>query len=578
MEPASKRLAQVFSLAFLLAAVLLSVPASGQDSPGKSSRLTRPHYDVLIRNGMIYDGSGKPPVRGDVGIYGDSIVAIGRLKGAPAKTVIDAQGLAVAPGFINMLSWATDSLIQDGRSQSDIRQGVTLEVFGEGWSMGPLNQTMKKEMVERQGDIKFEIKWTTLGEYLDYLVQRGIAPNVASFVGATTVRIHEIGYADRPPTPAELDRMRVLVRQAMREGALGVGSSLIYAPAFYAKTDELIELCEVAAEYDGMYISHMRSEGNKLLEGLDELIAIARQARIPAEVYHLKAAGRQNWQKMDDVIARTNAARAQGLRITADMYTYTAGATGLDAAMPPWVQEGGYKAWAARLKDPAIRTRVQQEMTTPTDQWENLFLAAGPEGTLLVGFKNDALKPLTGKMLAEIARMRGKSPEETAMDLVIEDGSRVGTIYFLMSEDNVRKQIKLPWVSFGSDAGSLAPEGPFLKSNPHPRAYGNVARLLGRYVRDEKLIPLEEAVRRLTSLPAENLRIRDRGRLQPGYFADVVVFDPARIQDHAIYEKPHQYSTGVVHVFVNGTQVLKDGEHTGATPGRVVRGPGYGKK
>lgn len=578
MKAASNRLAPVFSITSLLAAVLLSVPAFAQDSPGKSSRVTRPYYDVLIRNGMIYDGSGKPPVRGDVGIYGDSIVAIGRLKGARAKTVIGAQGLAVAPGFINMLSWATDSLIQDGRSQSDIRQGVTLEVFGEGWSMGPLNETTKKEVVERQGDIKFEIKWTTLGEYLDYLVQRGIAPNVASFVGATTVRIHEIGYADRPPTPAELDRMRALVRQAMREGALGVGSSLIYAPAFYAKTDELIALCKVAAEYDGMYISHMRSEGNKLLEALDELIAIARQARIRAEVYHLKAAGRQNWHKMDDVIARVNAARAQGLRITADMYTYTAGATGLDAAMPPWVQEGGYKAWAARLKDPAIRARVRQEMTTPTDQWENLFLAAGPEGTLLVGFKNDALKPLTGKTLAEIARTRGKSPEETVMDLVIEDGSRVGTIYFLMSEDNVRKQIKLPWASFGSDAGSLAPEGPFLKSNPHPRAYGNVARLLGRYVREEKLIPLEEAVHRLTSLPAENLRIRKRGRLQPGYFADVVVFDPARVQDHAAYEKPHQYSTGVVHVFVNGTQVLKDGEHTGATPGRVVRGPGYRKK
>jgi N-acyl-D-amino-acid deacylase len=526
---------------------------------------------------MIYDGSGKPPIRGGVGIYGDSIVAIGRLKGVRAKRIIDAQGLAVAPGFINMLSWATESLIQDGRSQGDIRQGVTLEVFGEGWSMGPLNETMKKEMVERQGDIKFEIKWTTLGEYLDYLVQRGIAPNVASFVGATTVRIHEIGYADRPPTPAELDRMRALVRQAMGEGAIGVGSSLIYAPAFYAKTDELIELCKVAAEYDGMYISHMRSEGNKLLEALDELLGIARQARIPAEVYHLKAAGRQNWHKMDEVIARINAARAQGLRITADMYTYTAGATGLDAAMPPWVQEGGYKAWAARLKDPAIRARVQQEMTTPTDQWENLFLAAGPEGTLLVGFKNDALKPLTGKTLAEIARMRGKSPEETAMDLVIEDGSRVGTIYFLGFEDNVRKQIKLPWVSLGSDAESLAPEGPFLMSNPHPRAYGNVARLLGRYVRDEKLIPLEEAIRRLTSLPAENLRIHKRGRLQPGYFADVVVFDPARIQDHATYEKPHQYSTGVVHVFVNGTQVLKDGEHTGATPGRVVRGLGYWK-
>jgi len=543
--------------------------------PAGAQHKARQTYDLIIRHGTIYDGSAKPPFVGDVAIQGDKIVVVGSLKNARGRTEIDATGLAVAPGFINMLSWATESLLYDGRSQSDIRQGVTLEVFGEGGSMGPLNEKMKKEMLEQQGDIKFDIKWSTLAEYLDYLVQRGISPNVASFIGATTVRIHEIGYEDRPPTPAELERMRALVRQAMEEGALGVGSSLIYAPAFYAKTDELVELCKVAAASGGMYISHMRSEGSRLKEAVDELLTIARQAGIGAEIYHLKAAGKLNWGKLDAVIAKINRARAEGLRVTADMYTYPAGATGLDAAMPPWVQEGGLKAWIARLKDPAIRERVAREMSVATDKWENLYEAAGPEGILLVGFKSEALKPLTGKTLTQVAAMRAKSPQETAMDLVIEDDSRVGTIYFLMSEENIRKQIKLPWVSFGSDAESPAPEGPFLKSNTHPRAYGNVARLLGKYVRDEKLIPPEEAIRRLTSLPATNLRIQQRGLLKPGYFADVVIFDPAKIQDHATFEKPHQYSTGVVHVFVNGTQVLKDGEHTGAKPGRVVRGPGY---
>ncbi len=543
--------------------------------PAGAQHKARQTYDLIIRHGTIYDGSAKPPFVGDVAIQGDKIVVVGSLKNARGRTEIDATGLAVAPGFINMLSWATESLLYDGRSQSDIRQGVTLEVFGEGGSMGPLNEKMKKEMLEQQGDIKFDIKWSTLAEYLDYLVQRGISPNVASFIGATTVRIHEIGYEDRPPTPAELERMRALVRQAMEEGALGVGSSLIYAPAFYAKTDELVELCKVAAASGGMYISHMRSEGSRLEEAVDELLTIARQAGIGAEIYHLKAAGKLNWGKLDAVIAKINRARAEGLRVTADMYTYPAGATGLDAAMPPWVQEGGLKAWIARLKDPAIRERVAREMSVATDKWENLYEAAGPEGILLVGFKSDALKPLTGKTLTQVAAMRAKSPQETAMDLVIEDDSRVGTIYFLMSEENIRKQIKLPWVSFGSDAESPAPEGPFLKSNTHPRAYGNVARLLGKYVRDEKLIPPEEAIRRLTSLPATNLKIQQRGLLKPGYFADVVIFDPAKIQDHATFEKPHQYSTGVVHVFVNGTQVLKDGEHTGAKPGRVVRGPGY---
>lgn len=536
-------------------------------------------YDLIIRNGTIYDGSGKKPVVGDVAIMGDTIAKIGNLKRDQGKTEIDATGLAVSPGFINMLSWATESLIHDGRSQSDIRQGVTLEIFGEGESMGPLNDAMKKEMVENQGDIKFDIRWRTLGEYLDYLAARGVSPNIASFVGATTVRIHEIGYTNRPPTPSELKRMKQLVRDAMEEGAMGVGSSLIYAPAFYAKTEELIELCKAASPYGGIYISHLRSEGNRFLEALEELIVISREAKIPAQVYHLKAAGQANWNKLDAAIARIESARRDGLRITADMYNYTAGATGLDAAMPPWVQEGGLKKWITRLKDPAIRERVKSEMATPTDDWENFFLAAGsPEKIILVGFKSETLKPLTGKSLAEVARMRGTSPQETAMDLVIEDDSRIGTVYFLMSEENVRKQLKLPWITFDSDASSLAPEGAFLKSNPHPRAYGNFARLLGKYVRDEKIIPLEQAIHRLTALPAANLKLKKRGALKAGYFADVVVFDPEKIQDHATFEKPHQYSTGVQHVFVNGVQVLKDGEHTGATPGRVVRGPGWKKK
>jgi N-acyl-D-amino-acid deacylase len=515
-------------------------------------------------------------VRGDLAINGDVIVALGKIEEAEGRSVIDARGLAVAPGFINMLSWATQSLIEDGRSQSDIRQGVTLEVMGEGESMGPLNAEMKRAMLEQQGDIKFDIAWTTLGQYLEFLERRGISANVASFVGATTVRIHEIGYADRPPTMAELERMKSLVREAMQEGALGLGSSLIYAPAFYAKTDELIALAKVAAENGGMYISHIRSEGARLLEAADELLTIAREAKIPAEFYHLKAAGSPNWNKLDTLIRNIEAARAGGLRITADMYTYIAGATGLDAAMPPWVQEGGYKMWAARLRDRQVRERVKREMSAPTDAWENFFVAAGsPDKILLVGFKNPNLKALTGKTLAEVARLRGTSPQEAAMDLVIEDGSRVSTVYFLMSEENVRRAVALPWMSFGSDEASLAPEGAFLKSNPHPRAYGNFARLLGRYVREEKVISLEEAIRRLTTWPAGNLKLERRGALQPQFFADVVIFDPAKIRDGATFEKPHQYSTGVSHVFVNGVHVLKDGEHTGAKPGRFVRGPGW---
>ncbi len=535
-----------------------------------------PDYDVLLRGGSIYDGSGSAPVVADVAISGDTIAAIGPLASATARSEIDATGLAVTPGFINVLSWATETLIEDGRAQADIRQGVTLEVFGEGWSMGPLNSAMKEEQRERQGDIQYEIEWTTLREYLEYLVQSGISPNVASFVGATTVRIHVVGYEDRSPTPEELEQMRALVRQAMEEGALGLGSSLIYAPAFYANTDELIELARVAGEYGGMYISHVRSEGSKLLEAVDELITIAREARIPAEIYHLKAAGRANWDKLEAVFEKVERARADGLRITADMYTYTAGATGLDAAMPPWVQEGGHRAWVERLQDEAVRARVQREMNTRTDEWENLFLAAGsPENILLVGFKNEALKPLTGKSLAEVSEMRGTSPEETAMDLVIEDDSRVGTVYFIMSEANVHKKIARPWVSFGSDAGAPSSTGVFLESNPHPRAYGNFARLLGKYVREEQIISLEEAVRRLTSLPASNLRIARRGVLEPGYYADIAIFNPEEIRDHATFGEPHQYSTGVVHVFVNGVQVLRDGQHTGATPGRVVPGPGW---
>jgi N-acyl-D-aspartate/D-glutamate deacylase len=563
----------------LAAAALLACACVPIRQGTSNSRTAQPHttlYDVVIRGGTLYDGSGRPGRVRDVAIVGDSIAAIGTLADARGRTEVDARGLAVAPGFINMLSWATESLIEDGRGLSDIKQGVTLEIFGEGESMGPLNPEMKRLAKEAQGDIKYDIAWTTLNDYLEQLTRRGISPNVASFIGATTVRVHELGYADRPPTPAELGRMQALVRQAMEDGALGLGSSLIYAPAFYAKTEELIALAESAAPYGGIYVSHMRSEGNRLLEAVDELLRISRHAGIPAEIYHLKAAGQHNWPKMDRVIAKIDSARRVGAKITADMYTYTAGATGLDASMPPWVQEGGYQAWAERLKDPATRARVIREMRMPTDAWENLLLAAGsPDRVILVGFKADSLKPLTGKTLAEVSRMRGTSPEETAIDLVVADGSRVGTVYFLMSEENVRRQLALPWVALGSDAEAPAPEGVFLKSNPHPRAYGTFARFLGRYVRDERVVPLEEAIRRITAFPAENLKLNRRGMLRPGYYADAVVFDPARIQDHATFDKPHQLATGVLHVFVNGTQVLKDGEHTGAKPGRVVRGPGW---
>ena len=532
-------------------------------------------YDVIIRNGLVYDGSGGFPFYEDIAVKADTIAVIGDLREFTGKIDIDADGFAVSPGFINMLSWATTSLIEDGRSQSDIRQGVTLEVLGEGWSEGPLNESMKKEQLEQQGDIKYEITWTTLSEYLEHLVKRGVSTNVASFVGATTVRIHEIGYEDRPPTPAELENMKNLVRQAMEEGAVGLASALIYTPAFYAETDELIELAKVASEYGGMYISHIRSEGNKFLEAIDELITIAKEADIPAEIYHFKAAGRQNWDKLDGAIKKIEAARTEGMHITADMYNYTAGSTGLNAAMPPWVQEGGHDVWIERLKDENIKKRVIREMRTPSDDWENLYLMAGPENVLLVGFKNEDLKPLTGTTLAKVAEQRGKSPEETAIELVIEDDSPVGAVYFLMSEDNIRKKIAQPWMSFCTDAGSMAPEGVFLKSSTHPRAYGSFARLLGKYVRDEGVITLQEAVRRLTYFPASNLKIKRRGMLKVGNYADIVIFDPDKITDQATYDKPHQYATGVIHVFVNGVQVLNEGEHTGAEPGRVVRGPGW---
>jgi len=532
-------------------------------------------YDVLIASGQIYDGSGRPPYTADVAIKADRIVAIGQLE-PDADVVVDAQGLAVAPGFINMLSWSNESLIHDGRSQSEIRQGVTLEILGEGSSMGPLNEQMKRRMSASQGDIKYDVEWTTLAEYLEYLVRRGVSTNVASTVGAATVRVHALGYDDRKATPAELAQMRALVEQAMQEGAVGLSSALIYAPGCYANTEELIALAEVVGRYDGIYLCHLRSEGDRLLEGLEELITTARRANVRAEVYHMKAAGKANWPRLDAMIARIEAARAEGLHITANMYNYTAGATGLDAAMPPWVQAGGHDAWVARLKDPQIRRRVVREMSVPAPDWESLLLLAGsPERVLLVGFKNEKLRHFTGKTLAEIAQMRGTSPAETAIDLVIEDGSEVGTVYFLMSDENVAKQIAQPWVSFCSDAASRAAEGLFLNSNPHPRAYGNFARLLGKYVRQEKVIPLAEAIRRLTSLPAANLKLDRRGRLAKGYYADVVVFDPATIIDHATYAQPHQYATGMRHVFVNGTQVLKDAHHTQATPGRHLRGPGY---
>ena len=535
-------------------------------------------YATIIRNGLLYDGRGGQPFKGDVALNADTIAAIGNLANASASAVVDARGMAVCPGFINMLSQATDELIADGRSQGDIRQGVTLEVMGEGTSMGPLNAGTKKQMQQGQIDIKFPVAWNSLGEYLTYLEKKGVSCNVASFVGATTVRQYVVGEDNRPPTAVELDSMRLLVRQAMQEGAMGVSTSLIYAPAFFAKTDELIALCKEAATYNGMYISHMRSEGNKLDESVEELLTIAKGANIAAEIYHLKAAGKSNWGKMDGVIRRVEQARAAGLRITANMYTYPAAATGLTTCFPPSLQDGGFGALWKRLQDLAIRAQTVKAMHTDARDWENNYFGAGSsDNILLLAFKQDSLKKYSGKTLAEVAKIRGTSPEETAMNLVVQDSTRVTTAFFLMSEENVKKQVALPWMSFGSDAGSMAPEGLFLKSSQHPRAYGNFARVIGKYARDEHVMPLQEAIRKLSNLPATNLKLKKRGELKVGNFADVLVFDPAKVMDHATFARPHQYATGMTHVFVNGTQVLKDGEHTGAKPGRFVKGPGYNK-
>ena len=533
-------------------------------------------YDTIIRNGMIYDGNGGNPFKADIGINADTIRTIGNLSASVGKDEIDASGLAVAPGFINMLSWANETLIEDGRSESDIRQGVTLEVMGEGESMGPLNSNMKASMQNSQGDIKYKVDWNTLGEYLTYLEKKGVSCNVASFVGATTIRSNIIGEDNKAPTVIQLDSMRMLVRQAMEEGALGVGSSLIYPPAFFARTEELIALCKEASKYGGGYISHMRSEGNNLYQAVEELIRIAKEAKVHGEIYHLKAAGKDNWGKMDSVINRIERARREGIDIAANMYTYTAGGTGLTASMPPALQDGGFGKLRERLQDSAIRQQTIKDMKSNPTNWENLYYGAGSADKLiLVGFTKDSLKKFTGKTLAEVAIIRGKSPEETAMDLIIEDSSRIGTIYFLMDENNLKKQVAVPWVSFGSDEGSYSPAGVFLKSNPHPRAYGNFARVLGKYCREEKLITLQDAVRKLSKLAADKLNIKKRGELQTGNYADIVIFDPAKIADNATFEKPQQFATGMVDVFVNGTQVLKDGNHTGAKPGRFVKGPGW---
>ena len=535
-----------------------------------------PDYDLAVRGGTIYDGSGQPGYVGDVAVRGDRIAYVGPQAPGEARREIDAGGRAVAPGFINMLSWSNESLLLDGRGQGELRQGVTLEVMGEGESMGPLTPAMKQDLISQQGDLKYPIKWTTLGEYLEVLEKKGVSLNVASHIGAATARMNLLGSADVDPTPEQLESMRGLIQRAMEDGALGVGSSLIYAPGVYAETDELVALAETAGRCGGIYVTHMRSEGRRLLEAIDETIEISRRSGTPAEIYHLKAAGRENWPKLEPAIARIEAARRDGLRITTEMYSYPAASTGLDAAMPPWVQEGGNEAWFARLRDPAIRQRVAAEMRAPDAGWENVIqMSGGPEQVLLAVLRNPALKPLIGKTLAEVAKERGVTAEEAAMDLVVEDQSRVGAIYFMMSEDNVRRQMALPYMTFGSDGTAVSAEGVFLKSNLHPRGYGNFARVFARYVRDEKILTIEDAVRRMTAQTAAVLGLRDRGQLKADYHADVVIFDPATIQDHATYAAPHQYSTGVTHVLVNGVEVLRNGEPTDARPGRVLRGRGW---
>jgi N-acyl-D-amino-acid deacylase len=530
----------------------------------------QPNFAIVLRNGQLCDGSGSPCTPGGIAINGDTIAKVGDVAADLGHLDVNVEGQVIAPGFINMMSGET-GLFADGRGLSDLYQGVTLEIFGEGESMGPLNDAMRAEEQQQQADVKYPITWHTLAEGLETLVQRGISPNVASFIGAATPRVFVLGRANRAPTPAELDQMRALTEKAMQDGALGVASALIYAPGNYAKTDELIALAQVAAKYKGIYISHMRNEGDHEKEAIDELLTIARTARIPAEIYHLKISGARNWPNAPAVIQQIEAARAEGLKITADMYTYPAGATGLDGAMPPWVQAGGLEEWRKRLQDPAIRQRVKQEMAAGAT-YDDLFAAAeSPDKILLVGFKSDKLKPLTGKSLGEVARMRHTSPEDTAMDLVVEDDSRVETVYFLMSEDNIRKQIVLPWVSFAADSDAEGIDGVFLKSSTHPRTFGNFARVYARYVRDEKLLSVPEAIRKMTSLPASNLGIDRRGLLKPGYFADITVFDPATIQDNATFESPRQLATGVSEVFVNGVEVIRYGHHTGRKPGRVVK-------
>jgi N-acyl-D-amino-acid deacylase len=532
-----------------------------------------PDYDLVVRGGTIYDGSGGPPFAGEVAVRGDRIAYVGPRAPGRARREIDAGGQAVAPGFINMLSWSNESLLVDGRGQGELRQGVTLQVMGEGESMGPLTPAMKADLEAQQGDLKYPVEWTTLGEYLELLERKGVSMNVASLVGTATARMNLLGSEDLDPTPEQLLAMQGVVRQAMEDGALGVGSSLIYVPGSFAETDELVALASTAARCGGIYATHMRSEGRGLIEAVDETIEISRRSGAPAEIWHLKAGGKAYWPKLDEAIARIEAARKQGMRITTDMYAYPAGATGLDAAMPPWVQEGGNAAWFERLRDPGVRRRVAAEMRADDTDWENLMHAAGgAENMLVVVLRNPELKPYIGKTLAEIAALRGSSPEEAAMDLVVEDRSRVGTIYFLMSEDEVRRKLALPYMSFGSDGSAVSAEGDFLKSNLHPRSYGNFARVLGRYVRDEKVVPLEEAIHRMTAHPASVLNLDGRGRLEEGRFADLVVFDPATIQDHATYTEPHQYATGVSHVVVNGVPALENGEPTEARPGRFVRG------
>jgi N-acyl-D-amino-acid deacylase len=561
---------QLYGVLALAAAALIAPAAAG--AAVARSGTGRTTHDLVLRNGTIYDGSGLKPYLGDVAIDGDRISYVGEHRDLAGRTEIDVRGQAIAPGFINMLAHSEDSLFADGRALSDLKQGVTLEVMGE-FSMGPLNPKMRELMAERQEDIKYPVGWTTLGQYLETLERRGISPNVASFVSASTVRTYVLGEADVQPSSAQLEQMRTLVHQAMEDGALGLTTMLIYAPATYAKTPELIALARESARCGGIYTVHMRSEGDRIESALRETIDIAEASGAPAEIYHLKVAGKDNWGKLDRVIAMIEQARSSGTRISADMYTYVAGATGLDAAMPPWVQDGGLEAWIAHLKDPAVRAKVIAEMRDPHPAaWENLYAAAGADGTLLLSFKNPKLKPLTGKSLAQVAAMRGVSPEDAAIDLVVEDGSRVGLAYFLMSESNIRREVALPWVSFGSDEAGDAPEGVFLLSAAHPRAYGNFARVFAEYVRKDHALRVEEAVHKLSSLPADNLSLTDRGRLRPGAFADVVVFDPNTIQDHATYADPHKLATGVSYVVVNGTLAIKDGEPTGAASGRVVRG------